>query len=208
MLLCGELSLGLSNDSFFKSWHISFCSKCTLMYFCHILDTFNNIRKGKYARFMKMFIEQIMQEIKRLNKSPVTLNGIRTWWCQFLARGRGSLHLPCVWLQMISETRRTSVETHFMSTVRADNFLGVLSSFTFTFTFQSTVFFANANLLLLLLIPFLILLPPSGSRLQLPLTAVNQTMCVSFFFFIPNVNRALKKLTALRGCCFINALLS
>ena len=36
--------------------------------------------------------------------------------------GGVSLHLPCDWLQMISETRRTSVETHFMSTVRADNF--------------------------------------------------------------------------------------
>ena len=65
---------------------------------------------------------QIMQENKRLNKYPVTLNGIRTWWCQLLTGGGVSLHLLCDWLQMISETRRTSVETHFMSTVRADNF--------------------------------------------------------------------------------------
>ena len=45
------------------------------------------------------------------------------------------------------------------------------------------VFPEPPTLLLLLLIPFLILLPPSRSRLQVPSTAVNHTMRVSFFFF-------------------------
>ena len=60
--------------------------------------------------------------------------------------------------QMISEIRRPSVVTHFMSTVSADNFCPidrtvwqcfesefVLFPFTFTFAFQSTVFFPNTN---------------------------------------------------------------
>ena len=71
----------------------------------------------------------------------------------------------------------------------------------FTMTLNSVHrVFPEPPTLLLLLLPFLILLPPSGSRLQVPPTAVNQTMRV-LFFLIPSVNRALQKLTALRGCC-------
>ena len=67
---------------------------------------------------------QIMQEKKRLERYPLTLNGVKTWLCLLLVRrGRWALCICHVFgLQMISETRRTSVVTHFMSTVHADNF--------------------------------------------------------------------------------------
>ena len=83
--------------------------------------------------------------------------------------------------------------------------LPFVSPFSISFRFSvHRVFPEPPTLLLLLLIPFHILLPPSGSRLQVPPTAVNHTTRVSFFL-IPSVNRALKKLTTLRGCC-VNAL--
>ena len=107
-------------------WHISFCSKCTLMYFFHVLKTFNNIRKGKYARFMNMFLQHFKSctSNKRLKKYPLTLNGIKTWCCLLLAKDwRWALCICHVFgLQMIFETRRTSIVTLFMSTVHADNF--------------------------------------------------------------------------------------
>ena len=63
------------------------------MYFFHVLNTFNNIRKGKYACFMNMFIQHFKscRKIKRLKKYPLTLNGIKTWWCLLLARAGGGL---------------------------------------------------------------------------------------------------------------------
>ena len=142
-----------------------------------------------------------MQENKRLKKYPLTLNGIKTWWCQLLARGgRWALFICRVFgLQMIFETQRTSMLTHFMSTVHADKFcpidrniwpcfeskFAIHKSFLHLLSlslFSPPCFSRTPTLLLLLLIPFLILLPPSGSRLQVPLTAINQTMRVSSFF--------------------------
>ena len=103
-------------------------------------------------------------------------------------------------LQMTFETQRTSVVTHFMLTVCADNFcptdrtiwqcfesdFAIHKSFLhfFSLSFFSPLCFSRTPTLLLVpLIPFLILLPPSGSRLHVPPMAVNQTMHVSFFFF-------------------------
>ena len=135
-----------------------------------------------------------------LKKYPLTLNGIKTWWCQLLARG-GALCICHVFgLQMIFEIQRTSVVTHFMSTVSADHFcpmdrtiwqcfeseFAVHKSFLHLLSlslFSPPSTSPTPTLLLLLLIPFLMLLPPSGSRLQVPLTAINQTLCVFFFIF-------------------------
>ena len=108
-------------------------------------------------------------------------------------------------LQIISETRHTSMVTHFISTVLADNFcpidqtiwqcfeskfaVQVLSPFPFTFAFQSTVFFLNAN-------------PASSSSVSLSYSSASlwfmavdgicsldpNNACFSFFFFL---NRAL-----------------
>ena len=99
---------------------------------------------------------------------------------------------------MIFEARCTSIVTHFMSTVRADNFcpidrtiwqcfeskFAVHKSFLHFLSlslFIPPCFSQTPTLLLLLLIPFLILLPPSGSRLQVPLMAVNWTLRIHFF---------------------------
>ena len=114
------------------------------------------------------------------------------WWALCICHVFG--------LQMIFETQRTSVVTHFMSTVRADNFcpidrtiwqcfeseFAVHKSFLHFLSlslFSPPCFSRMPTLLLLLLIPFLILLPPSRSRLQVPLTGINQTMRISFFYF-------------------------
>ena len=101
-------------------------------------------------------------------------------------------------LQMIFETRHTSMVTHFMSAVRADNFCPIgrtiWQCFESEFAIQKSFLhflslllfsppcFYRTPTLLLLVIPLLILLPPSGSRLQMPLMAVDQKMRVSFFF--------------------------
>ena len=47
---------------------------------------------------------------------------------------------------------------------------------------KSFLHLLSLSLLLLLLIPFLILLPPSGSRLQMPLTATNNAHYFIFFY--------------------------
>ena len=123
----------------------------------------------------------------------------------------------CLASKWLSETRRTWMVTHFMSTVRADNFcpidrtiwqcfeseFAVHKSFLHFLSLSvHRVFPEPPNLLLLLLIPFLILLPPSGSRLKVPSTAVNHAMRVSFFFiYRVLIARLKKKKTALRGCC-------
>ena len=97
-----------------------------------------------------------------------------------------------------------------MSTVRADNLCPIYRTIWQCFESEFAVhksflhflslslysppcFSKTPALLLLPLIPFLILLPPSGSSLQVPQTAVNHTMRVSFLFLIPSINRTLKK---------------
>ena len=133
--------------------------------------------------------------------------------------GGGALCICRVFgLQIISETRCPSTVTHFMSTVRADEFCPMdrticsvfkvnLPIFPFTFAFQSTVFFPNAN-------------PASSSSDSLSYSSAalwikttgatdgRKSHNAHFFFFIPSVNCTLKKLMALRVCCVINALLS
>ena len=113
-------------------------------------------------------------------------------------RGSGLSASAMFGLQMIFETRRTLMVTHFMSTVRADNFCPIERTILQCFESEFAVHKSFLNflsltlslpcfsrmptlLLLLLLIPLLILLPFSGSRLQVPSTAVNQTMRISFF---------------------------
>ena len=150
-----------------------------------------------------------MQENKRLKKYPLTLNGINAWsWSGSIhAFGKGgwggwALYICRVFgLQMIFETRRTSMVTHFMSTVRANNFCPIDQTiwqcfesefvihksfhkfhFLWLSLFSPPCFSWTPTLLLLRLIPFFIFLPPSGSRLQVPSTAVNQTKRISFFF--------------------------
>ena len=143
-------------------------------------------------------LQSFMQDNKRLKKYHLTLNGIKTWWCLLLVRGGWALCICRVFsLQMIFETQCTSMVTHFMSTVGANNFClmdrTIWQSFESEFAVHksflhflslllfSPLCFSQTPTLLLLLIPFLILLPPSRSRLQVPSTAVNQTMGVSFF---------------------------
>ena len=193
--------------------------------FCSCSNTFNNIRKGKYACFMKMFIQHFKscRKIKGSKNIPSPQMGSKDGDVCFWLR-RWALCICHVFgLQMISETPCTSMVTHFMSTVRADKFcpidrtiwqcfeseFAVDKSFLHLLSlslFSLLCFSWMPILLLLLLIPFLILLPPSGSRLQVSMMAANQTMRVPFFL-MPTVNRTLKKLTALRGCC-VNARLT
>ena len=50
------------------------CPHCqNLMYFVHVVNTFNNIRKGKYACFMKMFIQHFksFRKIKGSKNIPL-----------------------------------------------------------------------------------------------------------------------------------------
>ena len=71
-----------------------------------------------------MFIQHYKSCRKIKGSKSLTLNGIRTWWCLLLARGaRWALCICHVFgFQIIFETQRTSMVTHFMLTVGADNF--------------------------------------------------------------------------------------
>ena len=144
----------------------------------------------------------------------------------FAEGGRWALCICHVFgLQMISEARWTSVVTHFMSIVRADNFypfdqtiwqffkseFAVRKSFIYFLSLSlfSPPCFSHAN--------------PASSSSSYSLSYSSATLLIKttdaidicksniagfYFFLIPSVNRVLKKLTALKGCCVNKLLMS
>ena len=70
------------------------------MNFFHVLNTLNNIRKGKYARFMKMYIQHFKscRKIKAPKISPHTKWDQNMVMSAFDKRGNGGLSASAVCL--------------------------------------------------------------------------------------------------------------
>ena len=136
----------------------------------------------------------------------------------FWQGGGGALCICVFGLQMIFETQRLISCQQYMqitfvlltepsgSVLKMNLPFISPSPFPLTFAFQSTVFFPKAN-------------PASCSSDSLSYSSAalwikatgatdgcKSNNALSFFFF--SINRALKKLTPLRGCCVTNALLN